>query len=481
MGVKEKALKGGLWLAGFTTISQVISWVSTIGVANFLNPEDYGLMTMASFLTAYIEYLSEMGIGASVIQKNDINHKELSSLFWLSIFSGCICSLIALGTVYPTALIFHDKRIIPVTLLIIPIFLIGSVASIPNAILRRDLQLKYIGISNIVAAIVSCSCQIIFASKGLGVYTLILGLIILRTVKTICICCFAKWIPLFHYSFLEIKPYLKFGINMAGGALLFRIFQTVDSFIVGNRFNATLLGNYNFSSSLASMPTDKIWPIFQQTLFPLLSRLQHDKKDKNRTLLSTLEYCACFTFPLYLAGFFLAHDLIIGLLGAKWLPIVPFFKVFCIVRLVELLTNFCNLLFNTSGKAKETLIFSVLRVIIMPVSIFCASFFGYNYIILPWATIYPLLCIIWLLYTLSYYEIKISAFLLILYKPVLLSGIFITSCFIVRIALNYYRANFQDERVFVGSYLTISGIICLIYLAIFEQKLIIRSFKNKKA
>jgi teichuronic acid exporter len=480
MGVKQKALQGGMWLAGFTTVSQAISWIATIGIANLLSPEDYGLMTMASFLTAYIEYLSEMGIGASVIQKNDINKRELSSLFWLSLFSGVMFSFVALCVVYPTAMIFHDKRIIPITALIAPIFLVGSISSIPNALLRRDLQFKYIGLSNMAAAVVSCLCQIYFASKGFGVFSLIWGTIILRTTKTIFICFTAKWVPLFHFSFAEVKPFLRFGINMAGGAFFTKVFETLDSFVVGNRFNAMLLGNYNFSASLASMPTDKIWPVFQQTLFPLLSRLQHDSKDRNKTLLNTMEYCAYMTFPLYLAGSFLAHDLVLGLLGEKWLPIVPFFRVFCAVKLIELLTNFCNLLFASSGKAKETLMYSILRAVIMPISVLGASLFGYKFIIVPWAIIYPILCISWLLYTLSYFEIKATDFFKTLYKPFLTSGVFIASCFLVKTPLYLIRSNFPNERLFVGSYIILSGIICLFYIAIFERQFVVRSFKLLK-
>lgn len=480
MEVKEKAVKGGFWLAGFTTISQAISWVATIGIANLLVPEDYGLMTMASFLTAYIEYLSEMGIGAAIIQKNKITQKELSSLFWLAIGSGIVCTLLALAAIYPTALIFHDKRIIPVTALIAPIFIIGSFASIPNALLRHDLKLKYIGISNMVATIVSCLSQIYFASKGYGVYTLIIGVIILRCTKTICICAFAKWLPLLHFKFNEVRPFLKFGINMAGGALFLRMFQTLDSFIIGNRFNATLLGNYNFSSSLASMPTDKIWPIFQETLFPLLSRLQNDKTNQCTTLLNSLGFCAFLTFPLYIGGCVLAHDIILGLLGQKWLPIVPFFQVFCIVKLIELLSNFFNLLFSANGRAKETLVFSILRVLIIPLSILIASFFGYKYIILPWATIYPILCIGWLLYTLKEFEIKLTGLLKALYKPIIISTVFVTSCFLVQIPLTNFNTLMPNHRFYVGTYLLVSFLISMSYILLFEREIILKVLKLKK-
>jgi O-antigen/teichoic acid export membrane protein len=481
MTIKQDAAKGGFWLAGFTTISQAVSWAATIGIANFLSPEDYGLMTMASFLTAYIEFLSEMGIGASVIQKDNINRKELSSLFWLSIIMGIICFAIAQALVYPTAAIFHDKRIIPVTSLIAPIFIIGSIASIPNAILRRDFKLKYVGISNMIAALVSCISQFYFASHGFGVYTLIIGTIILRSVKTVCICFFAKWLPLLHFKISDLKPFLKYGLNLAGGAFMFKIFQSLDSFIVGKKFNATVLGNYNFASSLASIPTDKIWPIFQQALFPLLSRLQQDVNDRNKTFLSALKYCAYITFPLYIAGFFLAHDIILGLLGEKWLPIVFMFRVFCIVKILELLTEFCNLLFTSSGRAKEILIFSFIRLLLMPISIFFASLYGFNYIFIPWITIYPVICIGWIVRTLLLYKINMKEFLKSINKPILTSVVLIVSAILIKIPLTTVHQKFLSERFFVISYISIGGVICLLYVVFFDKHILQSLLQIKKA
>ena len=315
MSLKSTAAKGGFWFAGLTSMSQTISWVATIAVANLLSPEDYGLMTMAGFLTAYIEYLSDMGIGAALIQKENNSKNELSSLFWLSVFIGLFCGVLALGLAYPTALIFNEKRIIPVTSLISLLFVIGSAGSIPSGLLRRDFKLKHIGLANIISTIVACICQIIMASNGFGVYTLILGVILIRSIKTILIFIFSRWLPSFHYKFHDTRSYLRFGLNTAGGAALARLCSSLNGFIVGKKFNAFLLGNYGYADDLASLPLNKIWPLFQQVAFPLLSRLQNDPSERDRTFLDYLKYCSYLTFPLFIVGAFFSKELVLGLKG----------------------------------------------------------------------------------------------------------------------------------------------------------------------
>lgn len=428
---------------------------------------------MAGFLTAFIEYMSDLGIGAAVIQKHEITKKELSSLFWVSMGVGLFMALIALGLAYPTANIFHDKRIIPVTSLISINFIIGSLASIPNGILRRDFKFKQIGIANMTATITSCLCQIYFASKGWGVYTLVVGVIILRATRTLMAFIFAEWLPLLHFKFVEIKSYLKFGLGLAGGAAAYRLYESLDKFIVGKKFDATILGNYGFAMSLANLPLDKILPVFQQVTFPLLARLQGDKEDRNRMFLNNLKFCLYLSAPLLIGGTFLSHDIIMGFLGQKWLPIVTMFRIFCLVKLFELVRSFVGILFTSTGDSRTPLIFNLLLLVIMPLSIFIASFYGAKFLIVPWATIFPVMATAWIIFTLKKYNINGILFLKAVFKPILF-GLLFTGCSIgVKTAIAFAEQYVPEPRFFLIGYLGIGLSISLLFFPLFEKETVL--------
>lgn len=479
--IKSSALKGGVWLAGLTSVSQVISWVATITVANLLNPEDYGLMSMAGIFTAYIEYISDMGIGASVIQKKEINKKELSSLFWLATTIGLFFAIIALCLAYPTSLVFNEKRVVPITCLISINFLIGSLSSVPNGVLRRDFKFKEIGIANMVGAIVSCLSQVVMAANGFGVYTLVLGVIIFRGTKTVLVIIQCKWIPFLHFSFKDVKPYYKFGLGLAGGAALFRLYETLNTFIVGKMFNATQLGHYGFAFSLSNLPMEKVVPIFQQVTFPLLSRLQHDVIDRNKTFLVNMKMCFYFVGPLCFGGTLVGKEIVIGFLGEKWAAIVPMFRVFCIVAFLEFLTNFCNILFNSAGNSKAPLKLNVLRLILIPVSIFIAALYGFQYVIVPWTTVCPLLLIGWTVYTLKVFNIKIVDYLCSMKKPFFFSTVFAVSCLIIKHILAFSAPWITNYRIIVVILLTFGTGVSALYLYLFDRDAIkaLRRIKDK--
>ena len=111
MSLKYKALKGASWLGFFKMISQLISWVSTIIVARILMPEDYGFMGMATILTGYVGLFHELGLGTAIVQKQEINNEELSSLFWFIMIWGITIAIICYFLSYPTAHIFKEARL----------------------------------------------------------------------------------------------------------------------------------------------------------------------------------------------------------------------------------------------------------------------------------------------------------------------------------------------------------------------------------
>jgi len=469
ISLTTKAAKSGIWFASLTSISQIVSWSFTLIVARVLMPEDYGLMAMAGFLTAYIELISELGIGSAIVQKKEINHEELSSVFWAAVFAGLVCSLIALCMAYPTAWIFGDMRIVPITCTISLLFLIGSASNVPFNILRRDFRFKEIGVVNIISMFVSSIAQIIMACKGFGVYTLIFGVIIVRLTKAISFFYISKWHPMMHYSYCEVRPFLKYGVNLAGSSSINRLIESIDKFIVGKLFNAEKLGSYGFAMTLASLPTDKIWPIFQQISFPLFSRFQ-DNRDELivhfRRILSYLMFIVC---PLFLGGAVFGEVLIISILGEKWIPIVFMFRVFCITKLFDTVSEFSSMLCLSTGKSHFVLLFSTIKFVVLPISIYISACYSFEALIIPWIMIYPILCIFWILYNNFVFRISLMDYFLSVYRPLIGTVLAIVVALIIHsivgklLVLKNVELLLTELCVFVATY--------IVYLLQFERKI----------
>src|SRR2546426_3921509 len=80
--VKERLAKSVFWITWCRGAGFVVSFLSSLVVARLLSPADYGLMAMASIWTGIMSLISEMGLGAAIVQFQELQDDELNSCFW---------------------------------------------------------------------------------------------------------------------------------------------------------------------------------------------------------------------------------------------------------------------------------------------------------------------------------------------------------------------------------------------------------------
>ena len=75
--MKERLAKSVFWITWSRGLVQVVSFLSTLVVVRWLSPADYGLMAIAGIWTGILSLLSEMGIGAAIVQFQELEADEL--------------------------------------------------------------------------------------------------------------------------------------------------------------------------------------------------------------------------------------------------------------------------------------------------------------------------------------------------------------------------------------------------------------------
>ncbi len=389
--IERTAAKGGIWLAGFRSLAQFFSWAATIIVARILAPGDYGLMGLATILTGYMVLFSELGLGASIVQREKVEAEELSSLFWFLICWGFILSVICFVLAYPTQLIFNEPRILKVTRAVSVLFLIGSFSIVPLNIMQRDLRFKVIGFIETVSVLVACVAMLLIATHGGGVWTLILGGIAREFVRAVLTLKLSHWKPQFHFDFDKIKPYIKFGLNIAGAGSLNYICIRSDSFFGGKALGANIYGFYAMALQLSDIPSDKVVSLINSISFPVFSRYQKKHDEFKRFYLRLVNMIASITFPTFMGGYFVADELIRLVLGPKWEPMIVPFKLLCLAQLVSCINTSTGLANNAQGRPNWNLYSGIFCTFVIPASFFIAAKYGLNALVIPWITVIPII------------------------------------------------------------------------------------------
>jgi len=467
----RKALQEGAWLGLFRVIAQGVSWCITILLARILLPADYGLMEMATIFTGYILIFSEIGLGSAIVQKETVSQEELSSAFWFLMLLGGVLSLVAVLLAYPTAAVFHEDRLIPITQATAFLFLINAALIVPYRLFDREVAFKKVGVIDFCSVVISSFSMIAMASVGFGVWTFIGGHIIRQGVVLFMTYFMGSWRPMFRMRWSEVKPLMRFGLNIAGARSLNYVYSKADRFFAGRALGAEGVGFYAFALQLSSIPTDKIVSNIQRVAYSVLARTQQDRLGFVENYLNIVKLTSIITFPLFVGGACLAEDLVLCILGEKWAPVVVPFQILCIGQLFICMTAITNLVNNARGKPQWGLAFSVGNAIVMPLAFYAATQQGLNAVALPWVSLYPLLSGVLLMKTLRGIDVGWMAFL----RSVGGAGMSTLCMGLGVLGLSHAQAWMEvlgDQRILLLSakLLVGGGIYCLALGVLFERE-----------
>ena len=439
-------------------------------------PDDYGLMDMATVLTGYAMFFSEFGLGAAVIQRHDTTREQLSSLFWFTFIVGLLFGGVCFVLAYPTAAIFNEPRVIPLTQTVSIIFFLNSLMIVPLNLMKKKLDFKKVGTIEMTSGLASCVAMLPIAYYGGGVWTLILGHIIRSFVKLTLVIFFQKWKPLLFFNFQDIKGYLNFGIIVAVARTFRYLFEKADIFFAGMTWSAGTLGLYSFAMLLAKIPTDKIVSLIMQVSFSAFSELQNDKTEFNKFYLNVNKVVAMIVLPLFAGGFLTAEELIKVLLDEKWLPIIFLFKMLCLSQIFLAMTSISNHVHNAQGRPGWGMCYNAVCALSMSIGFYFAVKHGLHAMLIPWLTIFPALCIVFIIATLKKLNVGISAYLKKLSMPALATLVMFVFVLLCAKAILFLPNLYPKAWMLLGIKIVAGVSSYLGFLFIFDRNFLQKSY-----
>lgn len=303
--------------------SQLIIWTITILVVRKLSPQDYGLMALSvSFIGLFLLFRT-MGINTALVQKHELDDTSFRKSFgFLLLFSGVIFLLCFLAA--PAVAAFFEEPqltdIIRVLCIGIPF---GSMDAIAEASLRRRMDFKRIAIAIATARILTALATVTFAYSGFEVWALVLGNLVGAVLRALSLFIAAgiRFWPIFSFS--GIGDLVQFGTKVLGTQLVWYIYSKADNVIIGKILGGDALGQFEIGRFVAGIPNSKTGQILSSISFSSLSRLRDEKETRAYYFLRSLEVSAFFIFPACVGISAISLDLILVVLGEKWLASEP--------------------------------------------------------------------------------------------------------------------------------------------------------------
>ncbi len=332
--LKRKTVRGIFWSLLETSGQQGIQFIISIILARLLLPEEFGLVAMLAIFTAVSRTLVDSGFSQALIQKQNVTYVDECSVFYFNIFLGIVMTS-ALYFVAPWIAIFYETPIlVPLTRLMSLTIVIGAFGTIQTTLLTKSINFKTQLRISLFATALSGAIGISMAILGLGVWSIVAQLLSNELLRTVLLWLLHRWRPAMTLSFTSLGSLFSFGSKLLFSSLLDTIFNNLYLLVIGKTFSAVDLGFYARAKALQEVPVNSISRPIGRVMFPIFSSVQDEKIRLKRGVRKVLMVLAFINFPMMIGVAVVAKPLVLVLLTNKWLPIVPYLQLLCIVGML---------------------------------------------------------------------------------------------------------------------------------------------------
>ena len=351
--------------------------VIQIILARLLLPADFGNLAIILALVNYFAVFVQSGLTAAVIQKKEISQLDINTLFTISIsIAACLFLIVYFSA--PLIVNYYDNEALlnPIRVTSIVLFLY-SYNSIQMGILSRRMEFKKIFICTAIATPLSGAIGIYLAYCGFGLWALIANFILNILFLSIVMAFGLRMKVFFQFSWESAKSLYSFSLKIMGANLLSGFGDFFRTMAIGKHYSKSELAYYDRAYTYSLVVMQVITNSLQSVLLPVFSRKQEDILQLKELSRKSIRVTSYLVTPLLLGTAIVAKPLILLLLTEKWLPIVPFFMLFCVFRWAGCIVGIDKQVILALGKSSLIMYFEafllianiVVLLIAIPISI----------------------------------------------------------------------------------------------------------------
>lgn len=352
MSIRQEMIKGVFWSAVQKYSGIVVQIGVTAVLARLLCPEDFGAIAIATVLISFFSLFTDMGIGAAIVQNQELSGNDLNSIFSFSIYGGILLSALfffsspLIGGIYESGQLTDICRILSVNLLF------ASWNIVPNALINKNKRFKFIAQRTLGLQVLCGIVSVVVAFNGLGVYALVIsplftsiGVFVLNYRQyPLKFTCSENFQPLKKIASFSFYQFLFNFINYFS--------RNLDKLIIGKSFNMNELGYYEKSYRLMMLPMQNITHVITPVMHPILTSLQDDYQELTEKYNKIVRLMATLSFPTGVFLYFSAEDLITLVYGSQWMKAIPVFKILALSVPLQMILSTTGSIYQSSGKVK---------------------------------------------------------------------------------------------------------------------------------
>jgi PST family polysaccharide transporter len=357
--IGKRSVHGGVATLLSQHAKAVIDIVAQLALARILVPGDFGVVAMVVVITRFAMLLMELGLSTATVQSEQLEHQQISALFWLNVFAGSSLAVLLVVVSPLVSMLYGEPRLVGIFAVLALSLVLAGCSVQHKALLRRQMQFKRFAACGVSAVACAAIVALVLALLGAGFWSLVAMHVTHSATMTSGLWIACKWRPKWTARFSSVRPILAFGGRLTGFEVFDYAARNLDRVLVGVFFGARWLGLYAQAVELFLTSTKQICIPVSEVTVAGLSRLQIDRPKFRSYFLNSLSFV--LSISALIAGVFavLAPELLVTVLGDHWLDAAPILRVLAVCGLVYPITRVTQWLYKATGRGRQMLTWGI--------------------------------------------------------------------------------------------------------------------------
>jgi len=330
MNNQKSVLTNLIWRFAERCGAQGVEFIVSLVLARLLAPEAYGTIALVTVFIAVMQVFVDSGLANALIQKKDADDIDFSTVFYFNLF-WCIALYLLIFWCAPFIAIFYDDTsLIPIIRVLSLTIVISGVRNVQQAYVSRSMIFKKFFLATLGGTIGAAVVGIALAYLKYGVWALVIQQIVNSLIGTIILWFTVRWRPKLVFSFSRLKGLFSYGWKLLASSLLDVIYNNLRQLIIGKMYSSSDLAFYNKGKQLPNLFITNINSSINSVLLPVMSREQEQRENVKNMTRRSIKVSTYVMAPIMMGIAATAPSVIEILLTEKWLPCVPYLRIFCI-------------------------------------------------------------------------------------------------------------------------------------------------------
>jgi O-antigen/teichoic acid export membrane protein len=382
-----------------TLVAQVAKFflqlASNVFLARLLTPEDFGLVAMVAVVTGFVLMFKDMGLSMATVQKAEVNHDQISTLFWINVGFSLTVALITACLAPLVAAFYNEPRLKWITVALAFGLVLGGLSVQHQALIRRQMRFVALATVEVTSMFIGVLAAILAAWLGGGYWALVVLQLVVAASAMVGFWSFCGWRPGLPVRRSGVRKMLSFGANMVGFSFVNYFARNADKAVLGWRWGAQQVGFYSRAYALLLLPIGQFTAPITNVAVPALSRLQNEPDRYRNYYLKAIKVLAYLSMPAIVAMAVLSSEIIAVVLGEQWSESASLFRILAFAGFWQPVCCTVGWIYVSLGRTDRMFRWALISVPLIVLSFFVGLPWGgrgvaMGYAVCMWVLLFPM-------------------------------------------------------------------------------------------